>query len=211
MNPSSISSPSPDPRSFPGSEGHVHTPGGGSVSPASIHVCTSVSEQRLLHIMMRVSESELTALRQRCPVDSDLTTWMRSTCLGCIPGPGFTPVGQNEEKRTKRLMIRVTASERTALLGRCPPEMDLSPWMRTACLAQPLLHEDPTVVLVPALAPSSEAELIRARAFMALVQMCSEQVDRFRRKGSVENVDGLRRTLREILAQLEEKGGDYDL
>lgn len=200
-----------DSRSFAENPEHVPTSVTTENPPASIHACTAVSEQRTLNIMMRVSEHELAALRQRCPEGADLSTWMRGICLGPVPAAESASVDKGEGKRAKRVMIRVSERERTTLLGRSPQGMDLSSWMRTACLAQPILREVPAPDLVAAPAPTSEAELIRARAFMALVQMCSEQIERFRRESSVESIDGLRRILREILADLEKEGINYDL
>lgn len=183
-----------------------------AVNPAaSIHACTSASEQRTLNIMMRVSAHELTAMRQRCPEEADLSSWMREVCLGLVPGTESMSMDTAEGTRGKRVMIRVSERERTALHRRCPQGMDLSSWMRAACLAQPVLRAARAPDVTAAPPPSGEAELIRARAFMALVQMCSEQIERFRSERSIESIDGLRRVLREILAGLEKEGVHYDL
>lgn len=56
---------------------------------ASSHVVTPKADSRRIYtVVIRVSDEERAALKNRCP-DADLSTWMRGTCLG-LPVPDAT-------------------------------------------------------------------------------------------------------------------------
>ena len=57
-------------------------------SEASSHVTTPKDTRRIYTVVIRVSDEERAALKNRCP-DADLSTWMRGTCLG-LPVPDTT-------------------------------------------------------------------------------------------------------------------------
>ena len=80
-----------------------------------------------------------------------------------------------DTRRIYTVVIRVSADERAALKDRCPPEADLSTWMRTMCLGLPTPDAPAPHRRPPTPPPSpNEAVLLRARALMSLAQATSD-------------------------------------
>lgn len=83
--------------------------------------------------------------------------------------------------RTGRVEIRLSAAERRELERRCPPEQDLSSWLRNLGLGQPMLPRSASrrrrVVNRPI---GSLAQQQQSRALMSLAQSLGGLVDRMR-------------------------------